>query len=315
MRAENIIALQPEPRALEASRTKDARLEVDPGKFRQSFDREPLGFCHNLSQLDLFKSDSLRALAAKFSGASQDYFIAGSAASAGADFDAVPHVGANPSEALENLGTRPCRILLKRPENHDPQFRELLDTLFRQIVDLRGGLGGERVVRLESALLISSAATTTPIHFDPEIGFFSQIEGEKFYHVYSPASVSEPELERFYIRGAVAIGKVDLERRDPAHEHVFNLGPGKGFHQPQNSPHWVQTGKSRSVSYTLVFETDASRALGRTRAFNHYQRKSGLRPANPGAHAALDGAKASAMLAVIPARKLVGRMLSRVRGR
>jgi hypothetical protein len=315
MQAENSITLPPDPSGLEASGTKDARLDVDRKKFRQSFDREPLEFTHNLSQLDLFKSDSLCALAAKFSGASQDYFIAGSAASAGTDFDSVPHDRHSPSEALENLGTRPSRILLKRPENHDPQFRELLVSLFRQIVDLRGGLGNERVVRLESALLISSAATTTPIHFDPEIGFFSQIEGEKFYHVYSPASVSEPELERFYIRGAVAIGKVDLGRRDPAHEHVFNLGPGKGFHQPQNAPHWVQTGKSRSVSYTLVFETDATRALGRTRAFNHYQRKSGFRPANPGAHVALDSAKASAMLAVIPARKFVGRMLSRVRGR
>jgi hypothetical protein len=163
--------------------------------------------------------------------------------------------------------------------------------------------------------LISSAATTTPIHFDPEIGFFSQIEGEKFYHVYSPASVTEPELERFYIRGAVAIGKVDLSRRDPAYEHVFNLGPSKGFHQPQNAPHWVQTGKSRSISYTLVFETDATRALGRTRAFNHYQRKSGLRPVHPGTHSALDAAKAGVMLAVIPARKLVGGMLGKVRGR
>jgi hypothetical protein len=312
MQAQKSIAHQP---GLAAPRTKDAYLNVDPEEFRQSFDREPLGFSHNLSELDLFKFDSLQSLAAKFSGAPQDYFVAGSAASPGADFDSVPHGSSNPSEALDNLDTKHFRVLLKRPENHDPQFRELLDILFRQIVDLRGGLGSERIVRLESALLISSAATTTPIHFDPEIGFFSQIEGEKFYHVYSPASVTEPELERFYIRGAVAIGKVELGRRDPTHEHVFNLGPGKGFHQPQNAPHWVQTGKSRSVSYTLVFETDATRALGRTRAFNHYQRKSGFRPARPGTHATLDTAKARAMLAVIPARKLVGRLLSRVRGR
>ena len=314
MQAEKSIAAQPDLLDLETPSTKDARLNVDRERFKQSFDREPFGFSHNLSELDLFKFDSLQALAAKFSVAPQDYFVAGSAASPGTDFDSVPYGSANPSEALENLDTRPCRVLLKRPENHEPQFRELLGTLFQQIVDLRGGLGSERVVRLESALLISSAVTTTPIHFDPEIGFFSQIEGEKFYHVYSPASVTEPELERFYIRGAVAIGKVDLSRRDPAHEHVFNLGPGKGFHQPQNAPHWVQTGKSRSVSYTLVFETDVTRALGRTRAFNHYQRKSGVRPARPGLHSALDSAKASVMLSVIPARKLVGRMLSRVRG-
>jgi hypothetical protein len=315
MQAEQNLAAQASDVCLEPPKTREARLNLDPEKFRQSFDREPFGFSHNLSELELFKFESLRSLAEKFSAVPRDYFVAGSAATPGTDFDSVPYGQATPSQALENLEARSFRVLLKRPESHEPQFRELLDVLFRQIVELRGGLGNERVVRLESAILISSAATTTPIHFDPEIGFFSQIEGEKFYHVYPPASVAEPELESFYIRGAVAIGKVDLDKRDPAQEHVFNLLPGKGFHQPQNSPHWVQTGRSRSISYTLVFETDATRALGRTRAFNYYQRMSGFRPAQPGAHSALDTAKASAMLAVIPARKLVGRMISKVRSR
>src|ERR1700677_1804046 len=315
MQGNHSLATQPSYADLEPPRTSEARLNLDPEKFRQSFDRVPFGFSHNLSELELFKFESLRSLAEKFSAVPRDYFVAGSASTAGTDFDSVPYGQATPSQALENLEARSFRVLLKRPESHEPQFRELLDVLFRQIVELRGGLGSERDVRLESSILISSAATTTPIHFDPEIGFFSQIEGEKFYHVYPPGSVSEPELERFYVRGEVAIGKVDLGKRDAAQEHVFNLSPGKGFHQPQNSPHWVQTGKSRSVSYTLVFETDATRAFGRTRAFNHYQRMSGLRPANPGKHSALDSAKASAMLAVIPARKLVGRMISKVRSR
>src|SRR5262249_10177785 len=153
------------------------------------------------------------------------------------------------------------------------RFRELLDTLFRQVVDLRGGLRRERVVRLESGILISSAATTTPFHFDPEINFFSQIEGEKIYHAYAPSVLTEPELERFYIRGVVNIGQVQLNGRDPAREHVFTLGPGKGFHQPQNSPHWVETRESRSVSYAFVWESNATRARGRVRAFNYYLRK------------------------------------------
>ena len=134
---------------------------------------------------------------------------------------------------------------MKRPEKHDPRFRDLLDALFRQIVDLRGGLGRERVVRLESSVLVSSAATTTPFHFDPEINFFAQVHGDKMYHVYSPSVVTEAELERFYIRGVVNIGQVKLQGRDRSREHVFALGPGKGFHQPQNAPHWVETCESQ----------------------------------------------------------------------
>ena len=308
-------ALQSDQTKASTGNESGPRLNIDSQNLRKCFDREPFGFSHNLSSLDLFNSDSLEALAEKMSSTARDYFVAGSAAAAGTDFDSVPYGQFKPREALGKLGSTPTRILLKRPENHDARFRDLIEELFRQVVDLRGGMGNEKVLRLEGAVLISSAATTTPIHFDPEIGFFSQIEGEKFYHTYSPGSVDETELEPFYIRGAVAIGKLDLERRDPKREHVFELGPGKGLHQPQNTPHWVKTGSSRSVSYTFVFETDATRARGRTRAFNHYLRKVGVRPGQPGTHPTIDAVKSGTMRAVIPARGLVGRMLSKVRSR
>ena len=189
-------------------------LHLDPEIFRSSFDCEPFGFTHDLSELDLFKHDSLRNLAEKYA-TSPDYYVAGSAASPRSKFYSVPRHGLLPHEALDRLESVDCRILLKRLEQHDPQFRALLDMLFRQVVDLRGGLGRERVVRLESAVLISSAATITPFHFDPEINFFSQIEGEKFYHVYSPSSVTEMELERFYIDGRLQIGQVELQGATP----------------------------------------------------------------------------------------------------
>lgn len=292
----------------------NARLNIAPEPFSHLYNRQPFGFNHNLHKLDIFQFDSMRELADKFSFANRDFFIAGSAPTAGTDFYMVPHGGMTPNEALEQLDTKPLRILLKRPENHDERFRRLLDLLFQQMLELRGGIGREQVVRLESAILISSAVTTTPIHFDPEIGFFSQIEGGKTYHLYSPDDVSEAELERFYIRGVVDIGSLDMARRKAEHEHVFHLSPGKGMHQPQNSPHWVETANGRSISYTFVFETDATRALGRTRAFNHYERRIGLSPSCPGLHRPMDAIKAEAMRAVIPVRKMVGRFLETIRG-
>ena len=291
---------------------QNARLTFDSENFAKSFDREPFGFSHNLSTLDLFKPDSLLNLAEKFSNFPRDYFIAGSAPTPGTEFYSVPNGGYKPRQALEILDKARHRVLLKRPESHDSRFRELLDALFRQIVDLQDGLRNDPVERLESAILISSQSTTTPIHFDPEVGFFSQIEGEKFYHVYSPACSGEAELERFYIRGRVDIGRLDLNKLDPAREHVFTLGPGKGFHQPQNSPHWVQTGNSRSVSYTFVFQTRTSRAMGRTRAFNYCLRRLGIDPSRPGTRPKLDAAKAGGMLAAIPVQ-FAGRVLNKTR--
>lgn len=280
-------------------------LDIDREVFEQSFNREPFGLHHNLSELDLFEPDSLCELAAKYTDHPLDHYVAAGAPTPGTTFYAVPYAGFTPREALDQLGSRGCRVLMKRPEKHDPRFRELLNTLFQQILDLRGGLRGERVLRLESAVLISSAATTTPFHFDPEVNFFAQIEGEKIYHVFSPAALTEQELESFYVRGVVNIGQVELQGRDPQKEHVFTLTPGKGLHQPQNAPHWVETGGQRSVSYAFVFETDATRARSRVRAFNHYQRKFNMHPALPGLRPGVDKVKAGTMRALIPARKVI----------
>jgi len=291
-----------------------AHLDLDQELLRRSFDREPFGFRHNLSEIDIFEFDSLRALAEKYR--LYDYYVASSAPSPGTRFYGLPKVNYKlPHEALDHLESNPCRVLLKRPEKYDPRFRELLDALFRQVIDLRGGLGGEKVARLEGAILITSAATTTPFHFDPEIGFFSQIEGDKTYHVYSPRTLSETELEPFYTRGAVDIGQVDLEGREPSHEYAFDLSPGKGLHQPQNAPHWVETCNSRSISYTFVFETNATRARGRVRAFNYYQRKLKLDPALPGTHPTVDYLKAGTMRVVITGRKGLRRIVHMIRDR
>jgi hypothetical protein len=151
-------------------------------------------------------------------------------------FFSVPRAPYPPHEAMQHLETGSFRVLLKRPENYDLRFRELIDQLFTQVADSLGGFGGNRIVRLEAGLLITSAATTTPFHFDPEIGFFSQIEGEKIYHLYPPSILGDEELERFYKLGRVAIAQIDLEGRDPAREHSSGLGQAKGCISPKTLP-------------------------------------------------------------------------------
>jgi len=239
-------------------------LDIDAERFRRLFDREPMEFSHNLSGLELFKIESLRALAKIMDEHPGDYSVTSGAASGGTNFFSVPMMPYKAHEAIENLDGGAFRILLKRPENHDPRFKALMLDLYEQVKRLLG-LDGEKLVRLEGAILITSAATITPFHYDPEVGIFSHIEGEKIYHVYSPGVIRETELERFSICGPVALAPVELDGRDPDREHVFRLTAGKGFHQPQNAPHWVETGSSRSISYTFVFETEAMRAVARTR--------------------------------------------------
>lgn len=241
---------------------RPAQLQLNPDVLRHSFNVDPFGFEHSLSGLDLFKFDELKSLAEKYIGHKDDYYVAGAAAKADTIFFSVPPSPYAPHEAMEHLEPGPCRILLKRPENYDSRFRDLLNQLFKQVVDLLGGLGEDRIVRLEAGLLITSPETTTPFHFDPESGFFSQIEGEKIYHIYPPRIIGEEESERFYRSGRVSIAQIDLKGRDPAREHVFKLEAGKGLHQPHSAPHWVETRGSRSISSTFVFERESDQTRG-----------------------------------------------------
>jgi hypothetical protein len=290
---------------------EDAHLQIDPGPYQTSYNRMPFGFTHNLHQLDIFRFDSILELLDRYTGASNDYYVAGSAAAAGSAFFDAPHIKLTPREAVNRLDERPTRILLKRLENHDDRFRALVDLLIKQIRSIPGGLGPQPILRMQSSLFITSAASTTPLHFDPEVGFFTQIEGGKTYHVYTPDDVSEQDLESFYVRGRVSIGQLDLAQRDPGKEQVFNLSAGHGFHQPQNAPHWVETCGTRSISYSLVYETSADRALGRTRAFNFYERKLGIKPSPPGERSHLDGMKAEAIIPDRLARKVIDRIRHR----
>jgi hypothetical protein len=283
------------------TRYQDARFLGLPDDCSSSIDRLPFAYEHNLSHLDLFEFEALRDLARKFE---HDYFVASGAQTPAADFYSVKYGAFTPYEALNRLETDQQRVLLKRPEQYDPRYRDLMRHLFDQAIALRGGLArGERLLRLDSSILISSAATITPFHFDPEVSFFFQIAGDKIYHLFPPSALSEVELERFYWMGIVNIGQVDLAARDPQQEYVFYLRPGLGMHQPQNAPHWVETTASSSISYVFSFETNRSRSLGRTRAFNHYMRRFGVGPAPPRIRPAFDEAKAAVMQVAIPLRK------------
>ena len=279
------------------------QLELASQVTDRSFNREPFGFNHNLSTLDIFDLGSLGRLAEKYHGHEQDYFIASSASAPDEKFRATKPVNLELSEAFGSLKKNSIRILLKRPENHDPKFRKLLDGLTEQIIDQSGELKNDQILRLESAVFITSAATLTPFHFDPSAVFFCQIMGDKTYHLYSPTALTEPELEQFYFRGLIDIAQVELAKRDPKQEHVFQLSAGKGLHQSQNAPHWVETRGDISVSYSFFFETAGARKVSRTRGFNYYMRKAGAEPTPPGARPRLDAFKADAMGVWIPCRK------------
>src|SRR5277367_3796441 len=106
---------------------EDVKLNIDPKFYEAFYNRTPFGFTHNLHQLEIFQFDSILELLDRYNGASNDYYVAGSAAAAGSAFFEAPHIKLTPKEAVKQLDARPTRILLKRLENHDERFRALTE--------------------------------------------------------------------------------------------------------------------------------------------------------------------------------------------
>ncbi|MDO9712578.1 cupin-like domain-containing protein [Paracraurococcus lichenis] len=286
------------------------RFDWSNEEFTAKYNLAPYGFTHNLHRLDLFEHWSLRDLCRRYSQTPADFYVSRSAPTPGTPFYAMPAAGLTPEAAFDQIPGGSYKILLKRLEQHDQRFRDLLDCLVAQIRErLRDSNNDDDFVRLESAVFISAPQATTPFHFDPEVNFFSQIEGEKIYHLYPPADLGEAEVEPLYARAEIDIGQVDLARRTPAAERIFHLRPGSGLHQPQDAPHWVETVGTRSISYSIVYETRQSRRLGRVRALNHYLRRLHVEPVLPGRNGRLDSMKAAAMAALLPIGKPVHRAL------
>lgn len=273
-------------------------LTVQQPGFDDAFNVQPLGLEHGLHRHPLFTPERIRRLVECWPD--KDFFVAAGAAEAGTQFYSTPDVALTPADALARLEQGSYRILLKRLERHDMEFRDLLAELVAEVATLRPQLHREKILRLESFLFISSASTITPFHFDPEIGLFFQIAGNKTYHMYSPSVLSEEELEKYYLRGSISIGQVDFNARKACSEFRFDLRPGLGMHQPANAPHWVQTRGEISISYSFAIETRRTRAMGRTRAFNGLCRHMAMTPARPGLRPLADSMKANCIQVMRP---------------
>src|SRR5580692_11179813 len=145
----NIIAAPDVPARPQVA-LEDVQLDIDPKSYQRFYNRIPFGFTHNLHQLEIFQFDSLSELLDRYTGESNDYYVAGSAAAAGSAFFDAPHIKLTPKEAIHQLDERPTRILLKRLENHDDRFRKLIDLIIKQIRGIPGGLGDQPILRIQS---------------------------------------------------------------------------------------------------------------------------------------------------------------------
>ena len=262
-------------------------LHMDAQLFRECFDRKPFLIGHHLVGHPLFELSRLIRLSQTLPEASVEYNAGDIPINL--DPQRTPRNGLNAEETIRRIVECKSWLVLKYVE-HDPEYRELLHQCLAEVAlhsePIRPGM-----CLAQGFIFITSPASVTPYHLDPEHNFLLQIRGSKRIRLFDSRDrsiVSEEELERHY-GGAHRnlIYQDDLETKG----WTFDLTPGFGLHFPATAPHYVKNGSEVSISFSITFRTPDIERRSEVHNFNAFLRRTGLRPAPAGMHPWRDSAK------------------------
>jgi hypothetical protein len=231
-----------------------ALLDVEPGSFREHFNRLPFLVRHRLEHEPLFALERLIELAKALPEDRVEYNAGDVPISL--DPRRTPRTGLSVEETIR--GIEECRswMALKNVER-DPRYARLLDRCLDEIQERSEPLCPGMRMR-EGFIFVSSPGSVTPYHIDPEHNFLLQIRGTKTVSLFDGDDrglLSERELEAFYARGHRNLAFQDTNQ---AMAHAFELAPGDALYFPVTWPHWVRNGPKVSVSFSITFRTASS---------------------------------------------------------
>lgn len=247
---------------------------LDRQRFAQDFNRRPFLIQHLLSEHSLFELPSLLELSQSLPATSVEYNAGDLPVNQ--DPNATPRNGLSVQETIRRIEENKSWLVLKNVEQH-PAYAELLDACLDQMQEVIEDVSPGMSMR-QGFIFVSSPGSITPYHIDPECNFLLQVRGSKTVHMFDAEDrvvLPEAKIEAFF-NGAhrnLVIDPALMQRGQ-----YFELEPGDGLHFPVVAPHWVKNGPAVSISFSITFQTDASRRRQSLHRFNRGLRKLGLRP-------------------------------------
>ena len=139
-----------------------------------------------------------------------------------------------------------------------PEYRALLASVLAELVPVMAPTTGA-AYDMRGFAFVSAPHAVTPFHFDPEYNLLFQISGTKQFAVHPAIPPCLPESAH----QALHIGGDNILKWDDsftARAAVFDLSPGDVLFVPYKCPHWVEVGDEPSVSVSLTWQTDWTRA-------------------------------------------------------
>lgn len=267
--------------------------------------REAFRVTHELAGNPLFDVDVLVDVAKQAAKRPGDLYLDAGTVSVTDKWGNIPIPEQPVEEIIRRIETAGAWIIIKHVEQ-GPGYAQVLREFDQFVRKLAGPDTSKLLSRPEMLVLVTSPNRITPFHFDAEVNFLVQIQGEKDAWVCDPgdrSATTHEEIERYYsVNHNAGDFKPGLEQR-AGH---FHLKPGEGVHIPTHAGHWVHNGNAVSVSLSLNFELPPGLYRDIYRV-NHKLRRLGLTPRPPGEAPLSDRLKAGAAA--------VSRRLNRLRGR
>ena len=261
-------------------------LTIDADEFDRSFARASSAIRHALADHPLFSLEAIARLADRLPPDQ----LRRERGDLPLDDRGYVDVGAGaPSETVLGIERNGFRVTLREIQS-DHEYGPLIAACQQEIASILGSREGG-VYRPSGYIFVTAPCGTTPMHFDGEHSFLLQIRGHKKVHTVprvQPEAI-QLELDRYYDGEPCRFDDM-LESAE-----CFEIGAGEGVYFPSFVPHWVTTGPTASVSFSLPFYTHFSRRAEDVNRINKRLRKLGLSPKPPGRSEPIDHAKAAVL--------------------
>lgn len=281
-------------------------LAIDQDKFDRHFPEQGFTIQHRLADSPLFELPRLIELSKTLPEEQVEY----NAGNVGINQDPgkTPRTGLSVAETIARIETCQSWLVMKYI-GCDPEYKRLLDECLDQV----DGYASRHLSGLDTRagfIFITSPASITPFHFDPEHNFLLQIQGEKALHLFDNRDrsiLAEEHIEDKYINPG-AHRNQQFKEEFQAKAKTYNLLPGDGLFVPINAPHWVKNGPQVSISFSITFLSKQAKRQARLYTLNGFLRQRlGLTPTPVGQNKNLDAFKHSGCLALRSAQKLLRR--------
>jgi len=202
--------------------------------------------------------------------------------------------GLSGAELLDAVRQGRIWLNLRAVNDHDRGYKALSDEIFADVEQATG----QRAIRRDVGLLISSPSVQVFYHLDVPLVMLWQLRGTKTVWLYPPRApyVDDAQLERIVLKETAE--QFDYDPAWDAGADKVVLEPGAMVTWPQNAPHRIENGPMMNVSLSIEFMTPRALLRANVLYANGMLRKTfGARPAvqaapDPRAFAKLGAARA-----------------------